>query len=439
MNNYKAIERRLGKRTYFPNAGDVAYFDPQSQTIHLSKITKSEFISALDNEDHPRLREHFATMLHEVTHWADLVGTVWGRDYLRAVYAALRLLPTVNTPGQESQFHRFIDLHDRTRRLMLSQYFRTVHPAPTAHSHHQPWRIQLSAGREFDPLGNPNSERPVMFVRFHDNQTDEMIARQPIVVGALLEVNAVWSELRTNVELISSTPSDEQAVERMLFQRERLGQLYHPDLTLYTAPAHLVAMAAQTTDVLAAYELGSLVAHVALNLSDEDFKSLVPPDRMKPWAELMGGFRSSKDRGFAYVAICLAGGAYDGSRSSAEWLDEALARVGLGSASSIYDTARQAMQESLQPEAENLLDRAEQYLLSLGPAVFEARASGDTAVTPARLQGESLVVPPLFDANGDLIVVATAAFDLSRFRPEDLHLEAATLHTWTQNFLGACR
>ncbi len=61
-------------------------------------------------------------MLHEITHWADLVGTLWGREYLRAVYAALRLLPTISIPGRENEFHRFMDLHDLTRRIVTQLF-----------------------------------------------------------------------------------------------------------------------------------------------------------------------------------------------------------------------------------------------------------------------------------------------------------------------------
>ena len=52
--------------------------------------------------------------MHEVTHWADLVGTTFGREYLRALYELLQFLPGINASGRESEFHRFIEFHDRT-------------------------------------------------------------------------------------------------------------------------------------------------------------------------------------------------------------------------------------------------------------------------------------------------------------------------------------
>ena len=75
---------RLGS---FPNVAMVAYFDPQSQTIQLNDVDSRTFLDAVRREDLIALREDAGTIFHEVTHWADTVGTVWGRSYLATVYA----------------------------------------------------------------------------------------------------------------------------------------------------------------------------------------------------------------------------------------------------------------------------------------------------------------------------------------------------------------
>ena len=439
MYDYAAVERELGKRNYFPNVGEDAYFDPQSLTIHLNRITAAGFADALRRQDLSTLRIQFGTMLHEITHWADLVGTLWGREYLRTVYAALRLMPTTSISGSEHEFHRFVDLHDRTRRMMMSRYFRVVRPSPKPHDYRYPWRLQLSAGREFDPWGQLNDRRPVIFARFDDHSQDEQIARQPIVAGALLEVNAVWSELRTNGALLAEMPEIDRLIETKQFRADRLAQLYNPELTIYTAPAHLLAMTLKTTDINTAYHLASSVAHVVLNLRDEDFDNLTPPDGMKPWENLFAGFRASRDRGFAYAAICQSASQWTAGRLASEWLDEALARVKLGSASSIYATARERMQKDIVVDDSDLLGRAERYVLSLGPGILAMRSVGDTALTPGRVAAERAPVPPMFDHDGRLIDLSSGAFDRSLFPLEELHQRVASLHTWTQNFLGACR
>jgi hypothetical protein len=439
VNEYAAIEHKLGRRTYFPNTSAAAYFDPQSQTIHIAAFTAPGILDALSRQDLPALRIPLSTMLHEITHWADLVGTLWGREYLKTVYEALRSMPATRVQGREHEFNRFIDLHDRTRRLMMSDYYRVVHASPKAHGPRQPWRISLSAGREFDPFGHLNDNRPIVFARFDDHSDGALIARQPIVVGALLEVNALWSELCTNREVLLAMSATDRLIEQRQFSAENLTQLYRPEFILYTAPALILAMTLQTTDVIETYRLASSVAHVVLNLRNEDFEKLAPPPGMNPWENLFAGFRASRDRGFAYTAICQSASCWVDGRPVEEWLDEALERVGLSSASSIYSAARERMREDVVVNGDDILGRAEKYLLSLGLQVFAMRSIGDTGLSLGRISSGQLPVPPMFDQEGRLIDLSRGAFDASWFPLEELHRRAGSLHTWTQNLRDACR
>lgn len=437
--DYKAIEEELGTREYFPNTSSVAYFDPQSQTIHTNKISRAAFQQALATSNLSTLREHLGTMLHEVTHWADLVATRFGREYLRSVYESLRLLPGINSPGQEGEFYHFIDLHDRARRLMLSRYYRTVNPDAQTHDLKRPWGLQLSAGCEFDPSGRQDRERPIVFARFLDNSSGELVARQPIVVGALLEVNAMWSEMRTTMEVIGAMSEPERTVEQAIYERELRGYIYDPRLTLYTAPAHVLAHFAQITEVATAYRLASAVAHIALNLSSRDFEKLRLPKTMQPWAALFHGLKTSQDRGFAYAIICASGSPWREERVDSEWLDQALTETGLDTASAILSASLASARSTTVRDPGSVLGRAERYLLSLGERILEVRSGGDTALTANRVLRERLVVPPAFDTTGDLFTITAGVFDLEQFSPARMHMMAAQLHTWTQNFITACR
>ena len=115
-NKYKELKILFGNNLYFPNSGIAAYCDLRSQLIHLNGLNKLDFDAALRMERENDLRSHLGTMLHEITHWADIVGTLWGQEYLRAVYDGLALLKKTTVNGGEQEFHKFIDLHDRTRR-----------------------------------------------------------------------------------------------------------------------------------------------------------------------------------------------------------------------------------------------------------------------------------------------------------------------------------
>ena len=430
--------RDRGKRDFFPNADTVAYFDPQSQTIHLNQVSKAAYAEALLKQNASALRPMLGTMMHEATHWADLVGTLWGRKYLRCLYECFRLLPRTGTPGSEIEFYRFIDLHDQERRMMHSRYFRTVHPNPAPHDHRTTWGLMFSVGQEFDQSGHPNESRHIVFAKFLDRSTSPQIARQPIVAGALLEINAMWSEMRTNFEIISALPKDERAMEGAMHSRHLLGCMYDPNLTLYTAPAHLLAFYAKVSDVSLAYHLSSEIAHIVLNLGPRHFEPLMPPELMSPWKGSFAGFKASHDCGFAFKVIASVGDQWQDGMDRMVWLNDALRRAGLPPAREILDEAASEMESYTPPAPDDPVNAAEAYLLDIGRDILRSRSNGDTALTPQRIASEGLPVVPMFDTNGDLISIGKA-FDTFKFSPEEVHALSANLATWRRNFMGACR
>ena len=278
-----------------------------------------------------------------------------------------------------------------------------------------------------------------MFVRFLDNPSGELVARQPIVVGALLEVNAMWSEMSAAMEIIGAMSEPERTIEQSLYDEEIRSYIYNPSLTLYTAPAHLLAYFAQITEVGTAYRLASAVAHIALNLSPDDFDKLILPQSMQPWAVLFDGVKRSQDRGFAFAIICAAAPPWREEQTVTEWLDRALNEAGLGASATILLTALTSARSTSVGDDKTLLGRAERYLLSLGERILEIRSAGDTALTPNRVLREQLVLPPAFDSDGNLITIAGGVFDIEQFSPEQMHGMAAQLHTSSQNFISACR
>jgi hypothetical protein len=437
MFDYREVSKaRSGFKHLFPNAGEEAHFDFHSQTIHLSRITKGAFDADLNARELSALRAAYATMLHEITHWADAVGTLWGREYLRRLYS-VRSLVDAGAPaaGPENEFHLLVDLHDRTRRIMMGRYYRTVHPS-SPHGLQKPWQFQLSAGQEFGPDGRLESGQPILFARLLDNSGNALVARQPIVAGALLETTAVWSEIRTSLEILAEIDSEERLVEQAIFQTELARRLYVPDLTVYTSPTHMLANQAKIADIIQAYHFAATLSHIVMNLQDEDFERLKPPADFAPWSQLFDGFRARRDRGFAFAALCVHGGHHSG-KNVHDWINGALLAAGLKSAENTLSAARAKSERHFKniPSIES----AERYLLDLGLRVFDLRAAGDVALTPARLVAANLPTPPIFDPEGELIELAPRLFDRTKFDPEGAFLSAAQLATSTDAFLQACR
>ena len=323
--------------------------------------------------------------------------------------------------------------------LMMGRYYRTEDRAARVHDHRNPWGIQFSAGREFDPAGRIDPARPIVFVKLLDNPDGDVIARQPVVAGALLEIGAVWSELRASAEMFDAMEAEERAAALALLNREMLGRIYDPRLTLYSAPAHMLAKFAVLTDPIDAYRLGARLAHLVLNLDAPDFARLAPPDEFAMWSDMFDAFRANRDRGFAFASICACGGALAEGQSDRDWLDAALAAAGLDPSVTILERAHERMRADLVDDAGTAVGVAERYLLDLGERYFAARSPGDPGLSWSRITEAGLPAPPMFDAAEGQIELTPSLFDRSRFSPTALYNAASALHSWTVNLIDGCR
>ncbi len=438
--DYRAIEKELGVRNYFPNTSSVAYFSPNSQTIHLNRISRADIANRSTVADYSPARSEIATIFHEITHWADVVATVWGRNHLSRVYDAIRLLDHVETSGAEYEFWKFAELHDEERRLMLPKYYRTVHPDAQPHDRNKRWGIQFSAGREFDSAGKVDDTRPILFVKFLDRDAGKPIIRQPLTVGSLLEANAVWSEISAGYEVVGSLENGVRQVEQRVMEQELLKTLYADELTLYTAPAHLLAHYASVSDVALGYRLSSAVAHLVLNFLEEHYQALTPPPAMDPWHGLFAGFKSRRNPAFAYAVICARAPAWDDNVGPDVWLNSALNAAGLPSSDDIYLAAEDEIRRQAAPETASPLGQTQQYLLDIGRDIFAARRiDNDSRLTLGKAIALKLPTPPMFDADGEVCLTAGSTFDLAKFDPTGMHQAEWALDKWTRNFLSSCR
>ncbi len=266
----------------YPSTGASAYCSFRSQTIHLLETRSATFKAAISEERYADIREDIATIFHELTHWYDCLGSLWGQEHLLKVFAAYDV---VLNRKPESEYWAVINLYDAERRINHSQYYRTITPTITPASVNTPWQFAYSAGREFDAYGRLG-DRPILFVRFLDHHTSALAVRQPLTVGAVLETSAMWSEMMATVETIRILPPDERSVELALWTRKLLKYMYDPSICEYTAPAHILSAQCGIRDVLATYKHASLLAQIALNF----------PKRLLPKLKIHGLFDDLNER-----------------------------------------------------------------------------------------------------------------------------------------------
>lgn len=438
---YRTLATDLGPaKMGFPNISTIAEFRPHSQTIHLHNIGRENFHRLVKAGEPAALRTHLETMLHEVTHWADMIGTLWGREHLVRTYNAI-FAAGLQSAGTESGYWMMIDLHDADRRIGYPDYYKMIAEGATG-SPRDPWAIEYTSGIEFDENGYADPTNPILFVKFSDRRSGSLVARQPLSVSAMLETNARWSELATGLEILRTMGKDEQLVEQKLWGTSLLEAIYHPELTEYSGPAHMLSVLAGTREIFSTYHAASIMSFVALNVPNRLFESIIHPNNFDIYgAERLSAFRRRKNRAFIFAVLCHFADPYpDNLADVPAWIDSALARAGLPKTSDVLQAAQAEM-----PSAKNVLIESEysdtaRYLLDVGEELFAKRIQWkEPALTMGRIVQDKVTMPLMFDENAELFALSDNALNQARYDPLKLFGAEWMLRKRTENFLSACR
>lgn len=435
---YKQVANALNRTpAFFPNATTLAEFRPNSLTLHFHKISRAQFAGRVAGQVSIRDRLAMETVAHELMHWSDQISSVWGQKYLIKLFDAYQAM----SENREEHLYKVVQLFDERRRILLPRYYQFVEDGQNPHSANKPWRIDCTVGKEFDADGRLNDAAPLIFVNFGDHDLGQRLARQPISVGALLEIKATWAELLAGISAVAAAPEGEDKVEFDLWKRERLEALYHPELTVYTAPVHLFANCVGVTDAFRAYERGSILASVALNLTDELFDVLRHPPSFADIGARQSALIQARNRGYAFAAMAAHASAVKFELATSQWLAEVLRNSGLPGYDNIMKVvfARlDALSRGL--PVRNSMDNVRDYLFEVGRNRFLSLAatpfSGDLFNPLGDLAGP---MPPMFDCNGELFHIGDQVLNPAWFNAEAMHLAELDLNEFTNNFLQGCR
>ena len=424
----------------FPNTNQVAHFDPRSQLVFLDKYRAKDIEQDYKEGKLSNLRVPLSTVYHELNHWADCVGTVWGNKYLHKIYQSFDVLPTVKYSGSEVNFYKFLEVHDQDRKLSYDDYYRVHHTAPKAHSHKRTWRIEFSSGVEFSVTGRPDEKNPIIFVKFRDRDSERLIIRQPLCVASILETTSVWSEMLTQILLIRATDGPEKVVDMVLMEREFLDRLYAEELTLYSAPVHLMAHFASISETIDAYRMAALVAFVTLNLVSSHFRQIKTTKSMDAWSDRFSAFRKNESIPFAFFCICAGAPKWSEELTPFAWLEAALRNAGLPTFDEILSHAVKVLKKDSESCQRKDLAKHQVYLRELGIKWLHDRwQRKDPAVGLPQVLDLELCTPPIFDSEGNLFKIFGSKFDTGRFDPKLIYDVDASLHTQILNLRSACR
>jgi hypothetical protein len=200
----KKAQRQLQAAT-FPNQISDGSFTPHSTIVEVGCFQTQRVRDAVEEGNLMPARHDLQVLCHEMTHWFDFFGTVWGREYIGSICRAYRAFER----GVETEFPNIINLFDKDRQVLSPTYYRFSNAPSAPHSKERPWTIDFVSGAEIDPDGSTREDKPIFMVRFGENPSRRTFARQPVSVGALLEVRAIAAEFGTAIAAIESVPKED--------------------------------------------------------------------------------------------------------------------------------------------------------------------------------------------------------------------------------------
>lgn len=233
-------------------------------------------------------------MFHELNHWVDHSTTLWGIKLTLQTLQAREAIKKKETHGSVLyEFHRLIS------KFKYPDYYNSSFPQTDAS---YPWRYQYSKGLLFDRNGNPNIKEPIIFTRF-SNVNNDPLMRVPFSLCSVLEVGAIYQEVKTELEFIDLLGDGVKQVELKLRKEKYLNLIYGKDFGVYNVAVHSVANSIQNTDVISALRIAAVISRVVLNFPKSQMKKINVPSKYSVWNGSVSRMLENEDRGALFFLI----------------------------------------------------------------------------------------------------------------------------------------
>jgi hypothetical protein len=320
---------------HFPNVGSSGVYVPHALVVRLSPQLPLPGELGSDGGRRRFWRRQLPVIVHEYQHAVDHVGTVVGRrllDRLRDAYAAI----DAHGRGDAGLMYKLVELHDEQRRFFRRGYF-TVRSPDGGIGSPRKWKLGGTIGAAFDFHGRTDESEPILFATFADEAAGGRVARQPLSAAALFEARAVYVELEQSLLLARAEKGGQiEALDKLDEHYTKL--VYHPDWTMYSAPAHMVSTQCGVSDLVTAYRLTARLAGVALNVAPD---LPLGPSILNGWPEDSKGraraLLDRRDPGMLFA--CLVGSAPAFAADPDDWLRQTLEKAGFPSLEAIHAAA----------------------------------------------------------------------------------------------------
>lgn len=427
-------KQRQLQKTIFPNQIAAGSFTPHSTLVEVGCFRTKAVRDALATEDLMSVRQDLQVFCHEMTHWFDFFGTVWGREYISTICRAYRGFERRN----ETEFPNIIKLFDQDRRVLSPTYYRYSNAPSSPHSKERPWTIDYVTGAEIDPDGTTREDQPIFMARYGENPSRNNFARQPVSIGALLEVRAIASEIGAAISTIGTHhDNDARLVEMSIANREFNALAYDHDLIEYNTAAHILSIQSGTKELFLSTRLAAALAFVALNMTSDDFKKLKEPENFRVFGKRNRSFKQRQDRGYAFVCMVFNGGTFDGDE--VKYIESCVSASNLGSATALLERAAEELKYPLRLSGGNNITAHFRRETAMSRHIIETHLQlPQNVITLASLMSDlRMLCPPFMDADANFVELREGRLD--EYQPVMMHDASHALHDYTRNLLTGCR
>lgn len=407
------MHMRRATKDGFPSIGGHTFFAPFSQMVAADGFTAEQFNYSMTSGTPNEIAMLQGLVAHEATHWADLVGTLWGRRHLQTIYRGLELaeLAPAELSKDEVELLQKIDIENRRLKLpgqtVILYGYQGQSPAI--------WTNSIATAVGPDHFGKPSADHPILVLRFHAGE--DILGDAPLSMASLLETTAFAAQyVRYRRHALDHGLKDSDELEEGLTELAR--RLYHPNHAAFAAPFHFCSSFGLIDALEVAIEVSAFIALVCLNLDDSYFPALIPPVFMDAMSVEIPKFKANKDPAFAFAVIAGNLPQRDLIVDIAEWIDEAMVKSGLPKAAEVFASALIELDKAPASTKDCVVGAWERHLAKLGADAMRQRVDSYKFGDLNDLNFTAR--PPVVDRNGALLDLPGTITNKGLIDPIDL-------------------
>lgn len=431
MSSRAAIKTPLWRR--FPSTTPVAFYDPFSQHIELCEMDSKKLVASFDyrNAPHETIKV-YPVLIHEFRHWLDHVTTLWGLRRLAEATDAINAWTNQN----EKELWRINAYACNVNRDFLTDYFTTIENREAPEKVADQWIAQYSCGVGFNHDGTPNESDPIFFTRFFwEDRT--CVGRVPFSVSALLEINAMHTEISTSSLIANAMNAIDKKIEMGRLEKLFTRSLYSPDLAVYSTAVHAVANKMKLSSGDMAYPLASALSAYCLNFPVSEFGKLSIPEELNHFGARNAAALKRFDRGYLFLALSQFGNR-ELVGTPVDWVLDAAEKAGLPN----FETIQKEVLKEREAISSNVTagiakDRFEE-IFKIGNEMSEVVGPLPEPTTILSNM-HKLVVPPVVCNDAEVHLLHRAN---EFWSPEMIENWCSNCSSWSRtfsDFLSACQ